>query len=98
MEVAVIVIVSSPWRRVHHSAGYRVRDLAGEDHPSPILIVLRQTACPTSPGPRGRIRLGVALSIPDADLLRKCNILKEFIENIRLYGDVKGPKKAKVDS
>lgn len=48
------------------------------------------------PGPRGRVRLGVALSVPGADLVQKCQILKEVLENLRLYGDVEGPEKAKV--
>lgn len=48
------------------------------------------------PGPRGRVRLGVALNVPGADLVQKCQILKEVLENLRLYGDVEGPEKAKV--
>ncbi|CAG9982338.1 unnamed protein product [Clonostachys byssicola] len=42
------------------------------------------------PGPNGRVRLGVALTISDEDLLKGFQILKEALEELPLYGEIEG--------
>ncbi|KAH8659020.1 ornithine aminotransferase [Ilyonectria robusta] len=42
------------------------------------------------PGPHGRVRLGVALTISDEALLKGFEILREALEELPLYGDIEG--------
>ncbi|KAK1511207.1 uncharacterized protein CCOS01_14969 [Colletotrichum costaricense] len=42
------------------------------------------------PGPNGRIRLGVALTIPEEDLFQGFKILKKALEELPRYGEIEG--------
>jgi ornithine--oxo-acid transaminase len=42
------------------------------------------------PGPNGRVRLGVALTVSDNDLYEGFRILKEALEELPLYGEIEG--------
>ncbi|KAK1840825.1 hypothetical protein CCHR01_16534 [Colletotrichum chrysophilum] len=47
------------------------------------------------PGPHGRIRLGVALTIPDADLFQGFQVLREALEELPHYEYIEGSEETK---
>ncbi|EQB53418.1 hypothetical protein CGLO_06855 [Colletotrichum gloeosporioides Cg-14] len=47
------------------------------------------------PGPNGRIRLGVALTIPDADLFQGFKVLREALEELPHYEYIEGSEETK---